>query len=189
MKFTFNIEKKHLVILIIFIAVIGIGIVIASTYPSPDNPPSHDTLWTKEIKGKNVEIIQVYDNLNLVPGKISLNGINIWFKTDGPRTSLCYDAPSCALSENTCSKTQNIDFPLEDGTCNTIANNFYCYNYCTSSLACSGTEVAGCIGSTTVYYSNGQFVSCDDSRLTVTCKCSVGAKYYSEYLQSQTCIG
>jgi len=74
MKIVINIEKKHFYILLGFIILVGIGVVIASTWnPSQQ---SHTDLWTQNIYGKNVNTIQVYDSLNLQPGQsLCLNGV------------------------------------------------------------------------------------------------------------------
>ena len=81
MKIVINFEKKHLYFLLIFFAVLGIGVVIASTW---DDSQSHGTLWTTAIKGKNVNAINVYDDLKiedldpLTPDKnLCLNGVCI----------------------------------------------------------------------------------------------------------------
>ncbi len=66
MKISINIEKKHLIFFVIFLIVAGIGISIATTY---DNSQSHTTLWTTEIKGKNVAAVSVRDDLTLDAGK------------------------------------------------------------------------------------------------------------------------
>ena len=62
MKININIEKKHLYILIIFLVLIGIGVVIASTW---DGSQSHSILWTTDIKGKNVNTINIHDTLTV----------------------------------------------------------------------------------------------------------------------------
>ncbi len=123
---------------------------------------------------------------------ISLGGVTMWFQPNGSRTQLCYDATSCALNENTCTQTQTVSHPLETGTCSTSseATSFGCFDFCTSSIACSGAGVTGCTGATFVLYTSGSFVSCSDSQMRVTCSCSVsGATYYSESLQTPTCMG
>lgn len=78
MKIVINFEKKHLYFLLIFLAVIGVGIVIASSW---DGSQSHGTLWTTAIKGKNVASITIYDDLSLNAGKsLCLNGVcnSVW---------------------------------------------------------------------------------------------------------------
>lgn len=78
MRISLNIKKKHLYFFAIFLLLIIAGISFASTY---DNSPSHDTLWTKMIKGKGVNEITVGDNLKFESGKgITLGGIfkNSW---------------------------------------------------------------------------------------------------------------
>jgi len=73
MKIVINFEKKHLYFLLMFLIIIGVGIVIASNW---NGEQSHDTLWTTAIKGKNVPSITVYDNLNLDTGKsLCLDGV------------------------------------------------------------------------------------------------------------------
>ena len=62
MKITFNIEKKYLIVLMIIIGVVAAGIAIASTW---DNSQSHDTLWVKYIKGKNVNEVLFYDDIRM----------------------------------------------------------------------------------------------------------------------------
>ena len=81
MRIVINFEKKHLYFLLIFLAVIGVGVVIASNW---DGSQSHGTLWTTEIKGKNVSSITVYDDLRIedsdpmTPDKnLCLNGVCI----------------------------------------------------------------------------------------------------------------
>jgi len=145
------------------------------------------------LSGANVGIGTTNPTSKLsVNGNISLGGVTMWFQTNGSRTQLCYDATSCALSENTCTETRNRDFPLEEGTCSTspMASSPGCFDSCTNAVACIGASATGCIGSTNVYYTSGSFVSCSDSSRKITCSCYIsGVNYYDEFLQTPTCIG
>ena len=62
MRIVINIEKKHLYFLIIFLVLAGIGVVIASTW---DGSQSHSILWTTDIKGKNVNTINLHDTFTV----------------------------------------------------------------------------------------------------------------------------
>ena len=75
MKLVLNIQKKHLTIFMVFVLIIIATITIATNW---DTSPSHDTLWTMAIKGKNVDSITVYDDLVISSGKgISLGGVRM----------------------------------------------------------------------------------------------------------------
>src|SRR3989344_6626425 len=55
MKIVLNIAKKHMFILVVFILFIFMGVVFGAYNDwSTSKPPSHDTLWTTEIRSKAV---------------------------------------------------------------------------------------------------------------------------------------
>lgn len=83
MKIILNIEKKHLYFLLLFLVFLGIGIVIASTW---DNSQSHDTLWTTSIRGKNINAINVYDDLKLNNHRL----LNVDWAGSAPLGSILY---------------------------------------------------------------------------------------------------
>ena len=64
MKIVINIEKKHLYFLLIFLSVIGIGIVIATGY---NGEQSHATLFTNTIKSRDSGLITINDNMLINP--------------------------------------------------------------------------------------------------------------------------
>jgi len=74
MKITFNIQKKHLTIFMVFVLIIISGITIANQL-AWTGQPSHDTLWTSEIRSKNSpSAIILHDDLTLEQG-ITLGGV------------------------------------------------------------------------------------------------------------------
>ena len=85
MKITFNIEKKHLMVLMIIIGVVVAGIAIASTW---DNSQSHDTLWTRYIKGRNSNDVTFYDDIKMSTGKAVRTDSLTAATTGGPITVL-----------------------------------------------------------------------------------------------------
>ena len=80
MRIVINFEKKHLYFLLIFLVIIGVGVVIAN-HNYPVGAQSHDTLYTNTISGKSVSTIAVQESLSLDTGKsLCLNGVcnSVW---------------------------------------------------------------------------------------------------------------
>lgn len=187
MKITFNIKKKHLYILTIILVIFGIGIVISTPYPDT-NPQSHDELWTKIIYGKNVDNIQIRDNLILAPGKgISLNGV---LKTswDVAATTSPFDKDNdgyidYAQVDNTlknngeldCNDNNNEIYPnsnvwgKEDMNCNGILELQYTNNRYNCPNSCGGNSGSTC----TPGWFKTDSVACGQSEIRViNCWCS-----------------
>jgi|SRR3989344_1641669 len=101
MKIIINFEKKHLYLLLALLIITGATFVLAgmNEWASAGSPPSHDTLWTRYIKGRDVDTITVYDSLNVEktvigrPFKFNLNGIARPSCDGSTEGMLWYEAP------------------------------------------------------------------------------------------------
>jgi len=190
-NFEFSNRVLYTLITIGILAIVGVGVYAWGTsVPSTVGHSAGELDLSGGVNGNAVFNGNAYLNARTHINNLTLSGFSIWFQNTGARTLLCYNATSCGLTENTCSKTQTVNFPLEGGVCNTVANDFYCFSFCRTSVACSGTDVSGCTGRTHAYYTSGSLVSCNDATYTVVCSCSVaGVTYNSEILQTPTCLG
>ncbi len=172
MKITFNVEKKHLYLLVLFIVLGTVTFVIATGYTGQQ---SHPTLFTNTIRSRDSDTVTVQDKLSAVWGSSQIS------------TDVAVDVRGGALNLNG-NKIVGIDWPGSTPLGNTLYRNTALCDTTTSNsnavttVASCSKPTNACVGT---FNKNGQSCSIFNGNPSV---CNlIGSCFYKT--PSNTCLG